>query len=84
MRIQKDRITDEIWIKPISAVLTELGTTSIGLAQTEVDRRRGRYGYNRPPTRPLFGAAEARRRAHSPTKQRPALIQIKSAGPTGC
>lgn len=57
MGVQEDRITDEIWTKPISAVLTELGTTSIGLARTEVASRRRRYGFNRPTThhrRPLW------------------------------
>lgn len=57
MGVQEDRITDDIWTKPISAVLTELGTTSIGLARTEVASRRRRYGFNRPTThhrRPLW------------------------------
>ena len=57
MGVQEDRITDEIWTKPISAVLTELGTTSIGLARAEVASRRRRYGFNRPTThhrRPLW------------------------------
>ncbi|WP_454018113.1 magnesium-translocating P-type ATPase [Azospirillum sp. Marseille-Q6669] len=50
-------IRDEIWNRPISAVLESLETTVAGLSRTEVEGRRRQYGLNQPMAhrrRPLW------------------------------
>src|SRR3954463_144634 len=50
-------IRDEIWNRPISAILESLGATVAGLSRAEVDMRRRRYGLNQPRAhrrRPLW------------------------------
>jgi Mg2+-importing ATPase len=48
---------DEIWDRPVSAVLESLGATVSGLSRAEVDARRRQYGLNQPRAhrrRPLW------------------------------
>lgn len=41
-------IRDEIWNRPISAILESLGATVAGLSRAEVEARRRKYGLNQP------------------------------------
>src|SRR3954471_14733125 len=53
----QNTIRDEIWNRPISAILESLGATVAGLSRAEVDMRRRRYGLNQPRAhrrRPLW------------------------------
>ena len=44
----QDTIQEEIWNRPISAILESLGATVRGLSRAEVDTRRRQYGLNQP------------------------------------
>jgi Mg2+-importing ATPase len=44
----QNTIRDEIWNRPISAILESLGATVAGLSRAEVDARRRKYGLNQP------------------------------------
>ena len=39
---------EEIWNRPLSAILASLGATAAGLSRAEVEARRRQYGFNRP------------------------------------
>jgi Mg2+-importing ATPase len=44
----QDKIPEEIWNRPISAILKSLSATVGGLSRAEVDARRRQYGLNQP------------------------------------
>ena len=46
--LDQDTIPEEIWNRPISAILESLGATVAGLSRAEVDARRRQHGLNRP------------------------------------
>jgi Mg2+-importing ATPase len=46
--LSQDTIRDEIWNRPIFAILESLGTTAAGLSRAEVETRRQQCGFNQP------------------------------------
>jgi Mg2+-importing ATPase len=53
----QDTIPEELWNRPISAILKSLETTDAGLSQTQAEARRRQYGLNQPAQhrrRPLW------------------------------